>query len=79
MWVRCVWQVGAMWVRESKAKQLVKEDEWVWGQHAYRIEVWGIWGREGACEIKWKCFLCIQQVCRLRSVNEGTSWYAITH
>lgn len=37
---------------QSKAKQLVKEDEWVWGQHAYRIEVWGIWGREGACEIK---------------------------
>ena len=31
-----------MWVRER--------DEWVWGQYDQKIEVWGVWGREGACE-----------------------------
>ena len=28
-----------MWVRER--------DEWVRGQYDQRIEVWGVWGREG--------------------------------
>ncbi len=52
----------------SERGNAISEDEWGWGQHAWSSEgwEWGIWGREGACEIKLKCFLCIQQVCRLR-------------
>lgn len=53
---------------EKRAMELASIYRLVGDSMLGEVKEWWIWGKV----IRMRCFLCIQQVCRGREVNEGT-------